>query len=203
MINVHTALGHQLKKMSKYYTTNVAKAEKYPNCNILRIKLEDSRKEYNDIMGHTLRAYLNNHKGDEHIILIYNRNVIYCDASDVFENRYKKYGKCIVKDVIGGDLTVFEIDDPPSNTNDREKELHNIIGMMCSEDYQDRFKAEYLQLKMRYNKLHNMIVKYEAKKLDFKPKCDIELLKRQKAAMGQYLYYLEVRAEIEGVDING
>lgn len=85
--------------------------------------------------------------------------------------------------------------------HDLETELHDIIGLMCSEDYKDRFKAEYLQLKMRYNKLHKMIVKYEANKLDFKPSCDIELLKKQKAAMGNYLYCLEVRAQIEGIDL--
>ena len=85
--------------------------------------------------------------------------------------------------------------------NDNETELHDIIGLMCSEDYKDRFKAEYLQLKMRYNKLHNMVVKYEANTLDFKPSCNIELLKKQKAAMGNYLYCLEVRAQIEGIDL--
>lgn len=85
--------------------------------------------------------------------------------------------------------------------NDLETELHDIIGLMCSEDYKDRFKAEYLQLKMRYNKLHNMVVKYEANKLEFKPSCDIELLKKQKAAMGNYLYCLEVRAQVEGIDL--
>ena len=85
--------------------------------------------------------------------------------------------------------------------NDLETELHDIIGLMCSEDYKDRFKAEYLQLKMRYNKLHNMVVKYEADKLEFKPSCNIELLKKQKAAMGNYLYYLEVRAQVEGIDL--
>ena len=85
--------------------------------------------------------------------------------------------------------------------NDLETELHDIIGLMCSEDYKDRFKAEYLQLKMRYNKLHKMVVKYEANKLEFKPSCDIELLKKQKAAMGNYLYCLEVRAQVEGIDL--
>lgn len=85
--------------------------------------------------------------------------------------------------------------------NDIETELHDIIGLMCSEDYKDRFKAEYLQLKMRYNKLHRMVVKYEANKLEFKPSCDIELLKKQKAAMGNYLYCLEVRAQVEGIDL--
>lgn len=85
--------------------------------------------------------------------------------------------------------------------NDLETELHDIIGLMCSKDYKDRFKAEYLQLKMRYNKLHKMVVKYEAGKLDFKPSCDIELLKKQKTAMGNYLYCLEVRAQVEGIDL--
>lgn len=85
--------------------------------------------------------------------------------------------------------------------NNLETELHDIIGLMCSKDYKDRFRAEYLQLKMRYNKLHTMVVKYEANKLEFKPSCDIELLKKQKAAMGNYLYCLEVRAQVEGIDL--
>lgn len=83
-----------------------------------------------------------------------------------------------------------------------DKTNKSIIKLMCSKDYKDRFKAEYLQLKTRYNKLHNMVIKYEAGKLDFKPSCDIELLKKQKAAMGQYLYCLEVRAEVEGIDLD-
>ena len=46
-----------------------------------------------------------------------------------------------------------------------------------------------------------MIVKYEAGTLNFEPKCSIELLKEQSAAMGKYLYMLEVRATIEGVEL--
>lgn len=66
-------------------------------------------------------------------------------------------------------------------------------------DYKERMKKEYRQLKDRYNKLHKMLVKYEAGTLDFTPSCSLELLKEQKAAMGNYLRCLEVRAEIEGV----
>ena len=66
-------------------------------------------------------------------------------------------------------------------------------------DYKERMKKEYRQLKERYNKLHNMLVKYEAGTLDFTPTCSLELLKEQKAAMGNYLRCLEIRAEIEGV----
>ena len=68
-------------------------------------------------------------------------------------------------------------------------------------DYKDRMKTEYAELKERYTKLHKMIVRYEAGTLDFTPDCPIELLKRQKAAMGEYLNCLEIRAEIEKVEL--
>lgn len=80
-------------------------------------------------------------------------------------------------------------------------ELKDTIELMNSEDYQDRFKAEYYQTKIRYNKLHSMIIKYEAGNLDFEPKCSIELLKEQASFMGNYLYRLEVRAEIENIEL--
>jgi hypothetical protein len=69
------------------------------------------------------------------------------------------------------------------------------------EGYKERLKEEYLQVKTRYDKLHRMCVQYEAVTLDFTPTCSLELLKKQKAAMGQYLYCLEIRAEIEGINL--
>ncbi len=81
-------------------------------------------------------------------------------------------------------------------------ELRDTVEMMNSADYKERFKAEYLQTKIRYEKLHAMVVKYEAGTLNFTPNCPLELLKEQKAAMGKYLYCLEVRAQIEGVDLS-
>ena len=80
-------------------------------------------------------------------------------------------------------------------------ELKDTIGMMQSADYKERFKAEYHQTKIRYEKLHKMCTKYEAGTLNFTPSCSLALLKEQKAAMGQYLHCLEVRAEIEGVEL--
>lgn len=75
----------------------------------------------------------------------------------------------------------------------------HIPQMEPAKDYKQRMLQEYRQLKYRYNKLHAMVVKYEAGTLDFTPTCSLELLKEQKAAMGKYLYVLEVRAQIEGV----
>ena len=80
-------------------------------------------------------------------------------------------------------------------------ELQDTIKLMQSKDYKERFKAEYYQTKIRYEKLHNMIVKYEAGTLNFTPSCSLELLKRQAAAMGNYLYCLEMRALIEGIEL--
>lgn len=80
-------------------------------------------------------------------------------------------------------------------------QLKDTAELMISDDYKDRFKAEYYQTKIRYDKLHKMIVKYEAGTLEFTPNTPIDILKKQAAAMGSYLYNLEVRAQIEGVQI--
>ena len=71
-----------------------------------------------------------------------------------------------------------------------------------NEDYKVRFVKEYKELKERYGKLHKMIVKAEAETLDFEPDCPLDLLKQQAKAMGEYLHILEIRAEIERIDIN-
>ena len=60
---------------------------------------------------------------------------------------------------------------------------------------------EYAELKDRYTKLHRMIVKYDAKTLEFTPTCPIDLLRQQKSLMGQYLNVLEIRSEIEGITL--
>ena len=80
-------------------------------------------------------------------------------------------------------------------------ELRDTIYLMTSADYKDRLKAEYYQTKIRYNSLHKMIVKYEADKLDFTPSCPLELLQEQASCMGNYLHKLEIRAEIENIEL--
>ena len=80
-------------------------------------------------------------------------------------------------------------------------ELLDTVELMVSDDYKNRMKAEYLQTKIRYDKLHKMIVKYESNTLDFEPSCSLDLLKKQASTMGQYLYCLEMRAEIEGIEL--
>lgn len=80
-------------------------------------------------------------------------------------------------------------------------ELKDTVQMMESVDYKERFKAEYLQLKIRINGLRNMIEKYKAGTLPFTPSCSYDLLNGQLKAMELYATYLEERAEIEGIDL--
>lgn len=79
--------------------------------------------------------------------------------------------------------------------------LNETIEMMNSTDYKERFKAEYLQLKIRMNGLSNMLKKYKKGTLSFKPSCSYDLLNAQFKAMDMYASYLEERAEIEKIDL--
>ena len=50
-------------------------------------------------------------------------------------------------------------------------ELNETIEMMNSNGYKERFRGEYFQAKIRYDKLDAMTVKYEAGTLNFRPSC--------------------------------
>jgi len=80
-------------------------------------------------------------------------------------------------------------------------ELKDTVEMMNSEDYKERFKAEYYQLKNRYEKLATFSLKYRSGKLEFTPDCSYELLDKQLQAMSRYIRCLEERAEIEDVKL--
>lgn len=80
-------------------------------------------------------------------------------------------------------------------------ELKDTIEMMNSADYKERFKAEYYQAKIRHDKLRNMLVKNEAGTLGFEPSCPITVLDDQLYYMNEYLKRLEIRAEIEGIEL--
>ena len=80
-------------------------------------------------------------------------------------------------------------------------ELKDTVELMVSEKYKDRFKAEYYQTKVRYEKLHKMLIKYEAGTLNFELGCPPEILEKQACFMGNYLKILEIRAEIEKIEL--
>ena len=83
--------------------------------------------------------------------------------------------------------------------NEPQAELGRTVTGMLSPDYKERFKAEYDQLKIRFEKLAVMLDKWERGTLEFEPSCPFELLKRQLEVMEEYLDILGDRADIEKV----
>ena len=90
-------------------------------------------------------------------------------------------------------------------------ELKDTVELMNSDDYKERFKAEYYQTKIRYEKLKKFNNKIEAygrlpylsKNTWDEPKhdCPFDVLRAQQSAMDEYLHILEVRAEIENIEL--
>ena len=80
-------------------------------------------------------------------------------------------------------------------------ELKQTVKLMNSKDHKERFIAEYLQLKIRYDKLLNMLIKWDKGQLDFKPTCPRNIFTVQINIMYDYLKVLEERAKIENIDL--
>lgn len=80
-------------------------------------------------------------------------------------------------------------------------ELKDTLSMMVSDDYKERFKAEYAQLRIRLIKLEEVLTKYWDGRLGFELDCPVKLLEMQAKAMDDYLSLLSIRAEIEGIDL--
>lgn len=82
-------------------------------------------------------------------------------------------------------------------------ELKDTVELMNSDNYKDRFKAEYYQLKIRYEKLRTFLIKIDEARENGtevpKHDCPTGLLREQLSQMGQYLSVLERRALIERV----
>ena len=103
------------------------------------------------------------------------------------------------------------------------QDLEKTVPLMTSDDYRERFKAEYWQTKIRYERLKAFNNKIEAAdvtacwgmspapegahntpiKMVEMPKhdCPSYLLREQQRVMGEYLHFLEVRAVIEGIEL--
>ena len=80
-------------------------------------------------------------------------------------------------------------------------ELKDIVELMNSEDFKERFKAEYYQLLLRLDDLKSMLIKWENNMLDFVPKCSKETLENQVIFMQGYIGILRLRAKIEEIDL--
>lgn len=78
-------------------------------------------------------------------------------------------------------------------------ELSQTIDMMTSDDYKERFRAEYAQVVIRYKKLKSMLEKWDAGNLNFNPTCPRSTYNIQIKAMTDYIAILEARAVMEHI----
>lgn len=78
-------------------------------------------------------------------------------------------------------------------------ELNETIELMTSSDYKDRFRAEYYQTEIRFNKLTNMVDNWD--NLSFTPTCPKTTYLLQLDCMKKYLAVLSLRAVAEKIEL--
>lgn len=79
-------------------------------------------------------------------------------------------------------------------------ELLDTIEMMKSDDYKERFKAEYYQLKIRLDRLNALVIK-KGIHSESVPETSYLMLKQQSIIMEAYLKCLDERAKHEGIKV--
>ena len=80
-----------------------------------------------------------------------------------------------------------------------EMTLEDTVDLMLSLDWEDRFFAEYYQLKIRHKKLKEVLT---TPSKSIPPKA-LRLLSLQETIMASYIAVLEERAEMLGFDLKG
>ena len=79
--------------------------------------------------------------------------------------------------------------------------LEKTVDLMLSDDYRQRFIAEYWQVRIRYEKLKSIIDAWNSNKLDFEPTCPKPIYDMQLKAMYDYISVLETRAHLEEIEL--
>lgn len=99
------------------------------------------------------------------------------------------------------DYNILKELDKERKKGDEKMDLKDTVELMISPNWKDRFVAEYLQTKIRYEKLHKLIVKRECGKHGFDTPIPLESWKEQAYHMGLYLYELEKQAVLHGIEL--
>ncbi len=133
---------------------------------------EMNRGDYNKYRGWTIPE--NENPEDEGFLVKYSDGYESWSPKKQFEEAYREYDKT---------------------------KLPSTAVLMQSNDYKERFKAEYLQLVIRYKGLKAMIEKWDKGTLAFNPTCPRSTYNMQINAMSEYIAILEARAVMEDIDL--
>ncbi len=80
-------------------------------------------------------------------------------------------------------------------------DLKDTVDGMLSDDYKERFKAEYHQVRTRTLKLAAMLTNWDYGELNFTPTTPYYIYQKQYESMWEYMQWLEVRAELEKIEL--
>ena len=128
------------------------------------------------------------------------------EALNDFKEGLDKHDKVINKVIERNNKVIAGLDECSRIINEYLKnskikmELKDTVELMISDNYDNRFRAEYHQLEIRIDKLQTMLEKYKNNQLDFVPKCSYDLLNKQLEAMIEYRDCLLERSIIEDID---
>lgn len=143
----------------------------YKYIGIKKIEAEPmTRGEYNDFRG--WKTPKDENPSDEGYIVKYSDGYVSWSPKDVFDKAYSRIG---------------------------DKPLIDTVFLMKSDDYKDRFIAEYQQLVIRYNGLKKMLENWDKSELPFVPTCPRSTYNLQVRAMSNYIAVLEARAVMENI----
>lgn len=142
---------------------------------IKKIKAEPmTRGDYNKFRGWNIPE--NENPNDNGYIVKYSDGYISWSPKSVFEEAYDEIGN---------------------------KPLIDTVVLMKSNDYKERFIAEYQQLVIRYKGLKKMLDNWDKGELSFVPACSRSTYNKQIKSMVDYIAVLEVRAVMEGINLQG
>lgn len=130
-----------------------------------------TRGEYNVFKNYTMPE--NENSADEGYLVKYSDDYISWSPKKQFEEAYVEVGKDILTD------TTY----------------------LMKGDYKQRFRAEYFQVVARFQKLVDVLSKWDKNELDFEPTCPRSTYNMQVRAMSDYIAVLEARAMIEGIQL--
>lgn len=86
------------------------------------------------------------------------------------------------------------------NEHHEKLEFERSASLMSSTDYKERFIAEYIQLRVRRDRLSRFLTNWDNGALTFEPTCPRSIYGIQLRSMDDYLAILEARMVIEGID---
>lgn len=131
-----------------------------------------TRGDYNKFRGWNIPE--NENPNDKGYIVKYSDGYISWSPKSVFEEAYDEIGN---------------------------KPLIDTVVLMKSNDYKERFIAEYQQLVIRYKGLKKMLDNLDKGELSFVPACPRSTYNMQIKSMADYIAVLEARAVMEGIDL--